>query len=944
MAIEQPQVQVFQQFRQYPSEITDPLRVCLIGPEYKLHRYSGGATGEKVKAGSYSSVGGNAFTWDALGRAAGGVVDQAYTKLYLENALLEYYRNAAGYYVIGHAQVFTNNFGSSSSSSMSSSSSYGGDPDGTASVLSVVGKPNQVYVTGVNLKGNGTTYPLNAALYSRDVQVGDHARVSAVISGVTTTTDATVTGLIADAVASNVSAAANGVNNAANNSSANSASSITKGGTVNAVTITPVATNYNGLTTGQLQETYTVKVRTGSTGGDARTAVLDIISASGLDNVSGVTFPSSSFTTSLSLGTLGATFSFSMGGVTDLVAGQTFSTTITQQFYIPVAAANTGDNYTGTADTTYVVTVIRGGDVLDSAQPVLSVSTTNGVDSGAPITVGAVSTAYAVGNYGATITFTVGTGSLRLRKGDQYYIPVTAAGKGAYRTLVLDKNLDPALQSTSTQSIDLTLSLCIVSNQILTSTNNYVTSYTQNSSGVTLTGGITLFNSNWRSGATALPLIGADVYVHWRELIQDHSDAVYSCDTLGDLPTTITTPIDPDNPLGYAADKALINANGTSIRFVTVATNDQTGYLNALDKIETREDCYFIVPLTTDSTVLDDIVGHVDAMSTPTVGRWRVAILSSPETNPTTIVKYESDNSTLVAATTSAKVVTLTNTSTTSFITAGVKAGDNFRINFGTDQSGAATYDSFVVDTVDSAQQLTLTVAPSPAIGTAQPIEIWRTLNTQGLADQISANCGIYGRSRVWDIQPSRIKSGGVEVDGIYLASAVAGLKSGVVPHQGLTNLPILGFDNADKIVKRFNLTQTDQLANAGVWVVTHDLKTGQVYTRQQITTDPTDVNTREASVVTNVDSISFYFKNLLKKFIGRSNVTPSLTALIETEIEAGISYLKSAGFAENIGGQLIDATLNSIAPHPTLKDRLVVTLTLQIPYPLNILVVNLII
>lgn len=941
-SVPQPQVQIFQQFKQYPSEITDPLRVCLIGPEYKLHRYTGGVTGEKVEADDYEAVGGNAFTWNALGRAAGAVVDQEFSKVFLENALLEYYRNTGGTYVIPGWNSSSSS-GAPGAGQSSSSSSYAGSPDSTATVYNVYPYLNKIKVTGINLKANGSTYPLNSSFYNRPVAVGDHVRIWNTINGVEFTTDAKVAGLEADAVASVVSAAAGAASNSATNSSATAASAITKGGTVNNVTITPTATSYNGLLNGVLSETYTVKVRRGSTDGDARTAIIDITTSSGKDDLSGLTFATSSFTTSQTLGANGATFVFSMGGETDLTTGQTFATTITQQFYAPTPTANTGDNYTGDDDTTYILTVTRGGSVADSDKPVLSVTTTKGNDSGAPITVAVAATPYAVGNYGVTVQFAVASGTLKFRKGDQYYIPVTAAGDGPYRTIVLDRSIERHLRATSTQYIDLNLSLSIVDDVELGGSENYTENWTQDADGLTINGGIRLFHSEWRSGIVTLPVLEADVFIHWRELIQDHADTIYSCDNIGDLDTTIDTEIDTDNPLGYGLNKALLNSNGTSARFIAVETNDLAGYLTAIDKLEVRDDAYFIVPLTFDRTIIDEVVGHVKAMSVPTKGQWRIAVVCPTETNPTNIVKYEADGETTVIATTSSTTLTLDPSSGVSFNDAEVKAGDIVRVRIGPGEDGETTYESYVVDVVNSAQQLTLTVAPDPVLGAAQPIEIWRTLNSTGSADQIAENCGVFASSRVYAVQPYKIKSGGVEVDGYYLAAAIAGLKSGVVPHQGITNLTLTGFDNADRIVKRFNRTQLDEMASAGSMLVVHDLKTGAVYPRHQLSTDTTDVNTRELSVVTNVDSISKYLQSLLKKFIGRSNVTPSLIALIETELQAGIAFLKSSGFAESIGGQLIDATVADIR-QGVLKDHLIVVLNLEIPYPTNIIEVHLVI
>jgi hypothetical protein len=164
------------------------------------------------------------------------------------------------------------------------------------------------------------------------------------------------------------------------------------------------------------------------------------------------------------------------------------------------------------------------------------------------------------------------------------------------------------------------------------------------------------------------------------------------------------------------------------------------------------------------------------------------------------------------------------------------------------------------------------------------------------------------------------------------------------VPHQGLTNITLTGFDNADEVVNHFNRSQLDRMASAARWIVTHDLRTGAVYTRHELSTDPTDLNTRELMVTKNVDSISYVFRRNLAKFIGRANVTPSMLEVLKTEISGIIEFLKSSGFTARLGGQLIDAQIKELRRHVLLRDRVVCTIDLRIPYPLNNLEIHLVI
>ena len=173
--------------------------------------------------------------------------------------------------------------------------------------------------------------------------------------------------------------------------------------------------------------------------------------------------------------------------------------------------------------------------------------------------------------------------------------------------------------------------------------------------------------------------------------------------------------------------------------------------------------------------------------------------------------------------------------------------------------------------------------------------------------------------------------------EGYYLCAALAGLVSGVVPHQGLTRLEISGFDDVSRTTQLFNETQLDIMSGGGVFVVTQNRKTGNIYSRHAVTTADYDtIDDREEMVVRNVDSISYSFADAYEPYIGISNVTPSALDILEAETLARIQYLRQANFTPRLGGQLIDASITELRQSLVFKDRAIVKLSLTIPYALN--------
>jgi len=910
-----PQVLVYQQFKSLPDELVEPLRAFIFGPEFNLHRYS--VASEKVKAGEYNYLLGNTYEWlGDLGRATGAVIDQSYSKVYIENGLLKYWSEEAG--------------------PQTASTSYDDGAFGDI-IATPEGTKNRVRFRNVNIVGTADD-PLDASFYDRDVKVGDYLIARLNWNGTNYTSGGTIIGFEADQVASSVGTVALASANKATQIAV-AAASAKDAATVSFELI--LSGTYNGIPDGVLNETYTVEVVRGSTGSNPSTMLLNITSASGKDDSLGYAPVTTTYASTMPLASNGLLFRFNATSPTEVPAGATWTVTVGQAYTRPTAAS--GGTYTGTSDTTYVVTVVQGGDIADgdvADQPLVQVTTSTGIDSEAPRRISA--SPMTVGKYGVTLGF---SGATKLVAGDQWYIAAVAAADGPIRTAILDTSLPTVMLTTDDDAeVDLSVDLCIkkdfeLPNQLF---NLSLTNWSQDATEITINDGVQDYDSTWRDGEYALPLIQGDIYVHWRELITDHADAIYEVATISDLEDIFTTSNDPDNPLVYAAYKALQNsgdgsASVTGIRVCGVATNDLEGYTTVLDKAENRDDLYSLVPLTFDRTIQDLVSTHVSTMSVPEQGRWRIAFFCSEEQNPAAVLDEDSDHTTILATTDSSGYVDLAVSSDVQFITAGVKAGDLFRTEYGTDVYGETTYNSYVIDQVISESRLKLVTYPSPVVGTASKCEIWRNLKPSEVATQIGNTASSFASRRIYNVYPSSLPSGGVDVPGYFLCAALAGIVGSVVPQQGLTNVEILGFDNVDDVVDRFSRTNLDAMANLGVWIVTQDIGTSQLHTRMQLSTLVTDLNTRELSLVKNIDSVSYYFLGKLKPYIGRANVTPTSIEVIRTQLEGGISYLRSAGFNPLIGGQVLEGTkVTKLQQHATLKDRIECIIEVVPPYPLN--------
>jgi len=923
-----PQVLVFQDFQASPAAVANPLRAHIAGPHAFAIRFDDNDEREDGRLGFYDEILATNYLWP--NRPAGGDVDESFTKLYVVDGLLKYFEDTVS----------------------------GG------STITRTGQ-NTVRSDTVNFAENGI-YARDSSLLDRDVQIGDIVKARFVPVGDDPVTVWTfVKDLVGDPIAAIVAAATADVDNAATQGASTAVAKIS--GPDNCVTLTPDGSSYDGLAEGDITETYRITVLEGSLDGDLTQAKIRVTSASGNDDQAEVTpSPAGSPTP---IGTRGLLVTFSDDDTAacsasasdddvspnDLIAGQAWDVAVSQAFTAPTPTS--GGSYTGAQDTTYILDVVRGGLYADTDKPQIQVSTTNGTDVSGPTNITAAATAVAVGTKGTTVAFD-GTG---LRKGDRYYIVVTAEAEGPMRTIVLGNTIPSDI--TDGTECDLTLFILkpeaeIPQNRIQSPPlQNWTTSDTE----ITVNSSIELFDETWTDGGVPqpLPLISEDsqnygiLYVEYRAWLQDLCNEVGTISDVANLNDLISGPLDPINPLKWGVFKALSNSNGTEVKFTAVCDPDSPeSWADVLELLEGRDDVYGLVPLTRDRTVLDLYAAHVDANSTPEEGLWRVAWFSLLGIPTKAIVT--ADNSTdgeAVEATitddpnTSGTQYTLVEVpdKNSDFIKNEVRAGDILRAIYSSDGFGNETYQEFVIDDVLTEDSLRLLSGPGAAVNVAAKIEIWRNLSLNEEAQEIALDAGAWNNRRIRAVWPDTIETSGVVQEGYHLCAALSGLRSGVLPHQGMTHLEVAGFTDVPRTIDKFNKPQLDILAAAGTWIVTQNIFDGEIFTRHAVTTgDTEDIGQREEMITSNVDSISFRFKDHFAPFIGVTNVTPSMIELLGLEAESLIEVLKTENATQTLGGQLIDATIIELRQHLTLKDRVVMILDTDIPVPLNNLEIRL--
>ena len=897
-----PQVLVFQEFRTVATALQQRFYAFICGPNYALFRYNNAEEKQNAYLGDYVRTGQTSYVWP--NRPAGATIDQDWVRLFFDNAWLRY----------AHLET------------------------PTYTIRAVEGHPNRVNFDNLNLAtySDGiTTWARNAVFQERDVRPGDAVRLTWDKGAGVQTMTSKVLRLVHDRLDSTIGVPTDDADNVG--ASAQGEEITLTSGTAGLITATADGSSYDGSATGDIEETYIISVVTPGPFGTARVRVT---SASANDDPVDTVLPLDG--SPVAIGSRGLTVTFATG--TGEFESNMIWTVDVAQDWTP-ATLDAGGIYVGPNSGMYIITVTKGG--LWADDPEIFVSSTGTLDSSGPYTV-------AEGDdivlpTGVILEFPASASAFGLAQGDRYYLNVAASRNGPIRTIELLNSLpSEVFEDGSEPAAALNAELSLVKNlEIPQLRSSMVPNWTTTDAEITVYPAVTGFDSSWvNSVGTMLemPVIRADQFVQYRALLNQHANAVSEISDISDVETLLGPAVEA-NPLSLGVLKALTNSGGVAVKFMATLGDSTTDYSRAIDAVYDRQDTYGLVPLTHNRAVQDLVAAHCLASSVAERGRWRVCWFSAEveEISPRVItdpsgnmymgtIKDDPD-------TTSVVDYTRLHCNEGTFVDDGVTSGDIVRTLYIVDPvTGQEMYQEFVVDAVLTNEDIRLVAGPSTAINVPSRFEIWHPNTRDEQADNVGFFAGTFSSHRVRVVFPDRIGSAGVLMDGMFAAAALAGLRSGVNFHQGLTNVELAGFDDVSRTTEDFSGRQLDNMASKGVWIVTQDTETGMVYTRHQLTTDMSALQFREDSYVSNFDAISYFFLRFFRnsRYIGRRNITPALMAQLDADFLGQVEFLKVTTDVADLGPQLLDAELVELAVHPTLQDRVRARLLLDLPAPLN--------
>lgn len=475
----------------------------------------------------------------------------------------------------------------------------------------------------------------------------------------------------------------------------------------------------------------------------------------------------------------------------------------------------------------------------------------------------------------------------------------------------------------------------------------------------------------------------SNLYIQYRGIRRDVSPAAKTIDgqvspiRIGNETelNAVLSPVSRENPLALALWLAFKDAPNSYIYcFGVDEISDEYpdgtpgAYQRILDAVEGQE-IYTLAPLTDNMEILQNIVKNTANMNLPESGTERIAFINTknPTRGVSTLVAEGVGGSTILGATNSfvldinpntALVQAGINTALPIPVSANVyleiKVGTKIRnynvsnvnstiLTLKTSFTATENVDGFFTTTPLteslSDQEWNLFIRGNLLVITGSTIP-----DKQAIAENIylkiqnyfnptinSESFGRYIYHIVADTITMTLPDGTIEqVPGYFASANYAGLNGVLAPQQPLTNYKITGYQNVSGTSGYFTKEQLDLIAGGGGFTLVNTGNGRPLFSRQQLATDTSTIETRELSIRKSLDFLKKLVRMRYLPFLGNRNITDQTLADIGMQNGAIKSYLEDTlkAFKSITFSKLIQDKQN--------PDQIFVDIMVQVLYPLN--------
>lgn len=447
-------------------------------------------------------------------------------------------------------------------------------------------------------------------------------------------------------------------------------------------------------------------------------------------------------------------------------------------------------------------------------------------------------------------------------------------------------------------------------------------------------------------GGIAMPFANGigKLYPEFRVLVipADEDEDIFEIQTIADIQNNFGT-ITVENELAYGCYCALKGSAGRAIYAIRTRGTGEDAFAAAMKKTEFDSALYSFVPLTDDPDIADVVVKFNADMSAPDVKMWRRTLIGVDNPGEYVVASVGNDGKqisvTIAPNSSNTKTGTITVTSNNLNLKdvalestyVSMKPGDKVVV-------AGKTYTivgSVGATTAEISHETEVTAA------TAQQAILKKAASVDNTVLYLGAVAGKYNTRRASVVfcdggtvtEDDRV----VVVPNKFLAAEIAGISSAVVPQQSITHTEIQTITKASKMYTQYTNAQLDDIAAEGVLIVTQDTKGTACYIRHQLTTEMDKGNLYfEESCTRNLDNVSYALADIVNRYIGKANVTTSALRAIKLDITDALTSFTQDSKDDLVGPSLVDWQNLQVYQDETFKDRVIITVDLYLPLPLN--------
>lgn len=791
---------------------------------------------------------------------------------------------------------------------------------------------------------------LNSLFAGRNCEVGDVLYITDVFGG--TTYKRTVSGFIGQDTAASATDFANSTANVENTESEFDVVSVPTDHSL----VCLDASAFNGLEEGAAYvysgdgktyygEEFTFKV---STGGNNTTAQITVKSKSG--KFSGVLTSTDGGDPNLFQFTgdaiAGLTIILDPDGASTLTA----STTVEYKF---VAYGNytrldttkivQQGTFTGAKNTVYTVEVLTGTS-SGAVGAVVRVADAAGLDQASEITIAANNTFYDLGANGLQFKFNFTALPVQggLRKGDVYYLTATAVSQSTthFDKLVLN---GPAVNTSTFTNFSQHLYKVEFrkkfSGYVAADANESEVAWTIGADGVTVEGPLKTYISERNEGYQWCAFADGvgTLAISYRALKKPSAGSdIIIISEVADITAQLGT-IDLDNEVAFAVNECFSGAQGLKVYVLLVEEQTAAAYAEVIKKIRFRRNAYALCPVSSQQDIIQAVVAHCDAMSSPSKKFFRRCYYGVDSPGAYSVLTTYNDVAVSGTITdylgTGNRLLTLSD-SDIQVSEYNLNAGDFVKL--------PVTGEEYLIEEILSTNQILLSTGPATPLAIDVPVELWRSNTPDSQSDYIRSFSKTIANRRavqIWTENGKRYIDGSLTIiPNKYIAAHVAGLRCALPKQRGLTRTEITTVSDCAAMYLRYSTEALDAIAADGTFIVTQDAESGLVYIRHQLTTDVNNgALAYEDNIGVIVDELSFKTDDIVGAYIGKRNLTFETLSDLLLALRDMLFEETQTDVDNDFGPALIRFEGLKIVPDVILKDRAKIFCKWIVPLPFNL-------